>query len=430
MFTIFDRDRAASGLLALFVTLCFLLGGSARDDVLSLLLLRPLSALAFAVGVAFAWSSGALRRYRPLIFLAAALPALAVIQLIPLPPAIWSSMAGRDLLWRIGEVAGIEQPWRPISVVPYRTWNSVWSALAPLAVLLLVLTAGRETTRRTVILLAGIILASGLLGLLQAIQAPGNGFYLYRVTNPDSAVGLFANRNHQAMFLALSFPLFAAVASLAKGSRESMRPKLYVAIGMSILIMPFILVTGSRAGLALALVGIASAFFIYRDPSAARQTRRETVARGYRGLIVVGLGALLLIAFLLAARASAIQRLFAVDPVDDLRFAVWGPIWHAALGYYPWGSGIGTFVEVYRIIEPDWLLGPRYLNHAHNDWLELLLTGGLGGLAIAIWAAVMLVPRIVRAFAINVSAPHESIVIRRLAASIVAILALGSAYDY
>ena len=40
--------------------------------------------------------------------------------------------------------------------------------------------------------------------------------------------------------------------------------------------------------------------------------------------------------------------------------------------YAPWGSGLGTFEQVFKLHEPDALLSPSYLNHAHNDWLELV----------------------------------------------------------
>lgn len=428
--TIFDRERAAFFLLAGFVLLCFLAGGSARDDVQSLLFLRPISALVFVAAITFGLASGVFREHKSLLLLAAALPALALVHLLPLPPAIWSSLPGRELAWRVGEVAGIEQPWRPLSLVPYRTWNSLWAALAPVAVLLLALSAGREAARRMVFVAAALILASGAWGLMQAIQAPGNGFYLYRVTNPDSAVGLFANRNHHAMFLSLSFPLFAAAASLAKGAKELIRPRLYLAIGMGILILPFILVTGSRAGLVLAVAGIASAFFVYRDPAPAKQARRQLIKPGQRWLIIGGLAGGLIVTFALAARATALDRLFEIDPVDDLRFSVWGPIWRAAVEYLPFGSGLGTFVEIYRVIEPTALLGPRYLNHAHNDWLEVVLTAGLPGVAILIWAAVYLGRRVIGAFREAAGRRLEDVVLQRLGGAIVVILALGSAYDY
>ena len=45
--------------------------------------------------------------------------------------------------------------------------------------------------------------------------------------------------------------------------------------------------------------------------------------------------------------------------------------------FWPWGSGFGTFVPVFQASENLDLMGDLYLNHAHNDLLELLIEGGL-----------------------------------------------------
>jgi O-antigen ligase len=424
--------RAAGlALLAAFLAIVFLLGGSARDDVISLVFLRPLAVIFLSAGLLLlprqAW-----RENRPLIALALALPVLTLIHLIPLPPAVWGQLPGRELVREIGEVAGIGQPWRPLSLVPFRSWNSFWAFFAPLAALALALGLPREQSRQLVFVLAFVILVSGVLGLLQSVGAPGNGFYLYRVTNEESAVGLFANRNHQAMLLAIAFPVVAAAASLSRGTREAVRPKLWLAIGAGVMIVPFLLVTQSRAGLVVGAVGMVAALLVYRDPSAQLQPRRKAVARiNYRWVGIGAVAAGLVLTTALVARASSLQRLFAGSPEgEDLRLRVWGPIADAAWSYFPFGSGMGTFVEVYKVIEPDENLSPLYLNHAHNDWLEMLLTGGLPAvliLAVAIW---FLGRAVLRALVGQRSDSSSETVLARLGAAIVIILALGSAYDY
>jgi O-antigen ligase len=424
-----DRGTARFALLAALIAAAFLFGGSARDDVLSLVILRPLSVLFFGAGLLLlprdAW-----RENRTLIILACAFPLLILVHLLPLPPGLWRALPGREFIWQIGQVAGIDQPWRPISLVPYRTWNSFWALFAPLAAFALALGLPRDHSRNIVYAIAIIILASGALGLLQSIGGKGNGFYLYRITNADSAVGLFANRNHQAMLLAIAFPVIAAAASLSKGSREAAKPKLWLAIGVGVMILPFLLVTESRAGLVLGVVGMVSALAVYRDPAAHLQPRRQPIKFYQRwiALGVVAAGAVL--TTVLMGRDSSFQRLFEANVSDDLRFRVWGPIAEASSTYFPIGSGIGTFVEVYKIVEPDRNLSPHYLNHAHNDWLEILLTGGLPGLAILAVALWVFGAAAYRTFLTPKEASHTEMVMARLGAAIVAILALASAYDY
>lgn len=425
-----DRGNVRFALLVSFMAIVFLIGGSARDDVQSLILLRPLSVIFLGLGLMLL-PREALRENRTIIALAVALPLLILLHLIPMPPGLWRSLPGRELIWDIGEAAGIQQPWRPISLVPYRTWNAFWAIIAPLAAFTLALGLTTDQLRKMVYVVALIILVSGVAGLLQSIGGTGNSFYLYQVTSPDSAVGLFANRNHQAMLLAIAFPVVAAAASVSKGSREAVRPKLWMAIGIGVMILPFLLVTGSRAGLILGGVGMASALLVYRDPAEHLQKRRQILSLYYRWMALGLVAFAAVLTTVLVGRASSVQRLFLNSGSHDLRFRVWEPIADAIGTYFPVGSGIGTFVEVYKVVEPNETLSPQYLNHAHNDWLEIALTGGLPALAILAWGLWVLGRGVYSAFLSGRSGSDlAKAVTARLGAFIICILMLGSIYDY
>src|SRR3546814_7850693 len=70
--------------------------------------------------------------------------------------------------------------------------------VVPAAALVLMAAGGEQVGGRLVKLLCIIVIVSAFLGILQVIGGPSNGFYLYRITNWESATGLFANRNHNA----------------------------------------------------------------------------------------------------------------------------------------------------------------------------------------------------------------------------------------
>jgi O-antigen ligase len=149
-----------------------------------------------------------------------------------------------------------------------------------------------------------------------------------------------------------------------------------------------LLVTGSRMGFLLGGVGLAAVPLLYHRPAldhvAARLRRKRSMM--IPGL-VGGVGVIVLVLLaLLFARAGALSRMLATDQTQDLRFRVWGPIVDMTARYLPFGTGLGSFEIIFKLNEPNALLKPTYLNHAHNDWLEIALTGGIGAVALAMVA--------------------------------------------
>ena len=242
----------------------------------------------------------------------------------------------------------------------------------------------------------GFGLLSGLIGLLQVVGAQEGPLYFYNVTNNGSAVGLFSNRNHQAMFLACLFPMLSVFAFAGLQTVEQWRFRRWISIAAGLVIIPLLLVAGSRAGLLIGLFGLATVPLLYRKPlfahPAKRKGRRIKTAYLFVAFGVVAIGLLTV----LFARAKAFERLIAPDQLQDLRLSVWGPIAQMSWKYFPFGSGAGSFAEVYQIDEPLGLLSPSYLNHAHNDWLEVVMTTGGFGLILLVNLAIrFLSPKVI-----------------------------------
>ncbi len=409
------------------------MAGGGRDDLYSLLIWRPLSMIFLTLAIAFHWRD-AWQNGRALMVFAMAVVALPALQLVPLPPAIWSALPGRELVAAIYRDAGMALPWQPFSVAQARTWNALFSLAAPLALLVLVLSADMRAQRRILLILIGLGFASGVIGMLQAI-GPANGpLYFYRITNNGVSVGFFANRNHQAAFLAVMFPLIAAQLSFFKGKPEQLSFQRALAAVAGVMLLLLILMTGSRAGIVLAILGIASCAWVYRPPIANERSAQRATDQRTR-MIGVGLVSLLMVfAAIVAVRTPAVQRLLESDPADELRVLALPTVTKAVGEFFPWGSGLGTFVETYQIYEPDKLIAPSYFNHAHNDFLELLLTAGLPGMVLLVWAALLAFWALrsqVRLRGLPGDKPgFQSQVLGRAGFSIIAMLALNSAADY
>lgn len=420
-----DRDRACYWALMAFIGLNFLLGGSGRDDLSSLVILRPLAMLTLSFA-AVMLPRESRQANRDLLILAFSGPTLALVQLLPLPPGIWQALPGRELIRQIDAATGLGNIWRPVSLVPSRTINSLLSFASPLAALMLALSLDRRKLEQLVFLFLAFGAISAVIGLLQSIGGAGTPLYFYRITNAGSAVGLFANRNHHAIFLACLLPMIAACPAFVKITAEQVKLSQVIAGGLALSLLPFILATQSRAGLVLAPVGLALGWWTYQRDTSHLLSRRGSGGLDPRLIFGAAVAIVVVVFTLVIARTSVLQRLAQGDPNDEMRFQVWMPITRLATEYLPFGTGLGTFVEVWRISEPDSQLSPVYLNHAHNDLLEAILTGGLPALAILVFGIVLMAKR----FSGLTEAGHANRALRRLGASVLLILVLGSLYDY
>ena len=234
--------------------------------------------------------------------------------------------------------------WRPISLVPEATLNALYATSLPLAVLVLgiQLDAVRRARLLAVLLALGGI--SAVLSLLQILGDPSGPLFFYRITNPGTPVGLFANHNHQAFLLAFMLPMIAVAVAGKAGPIRS------IGLAAALLLLPIILITGSRAGLVAAFAAMAAIPMIL-----PRERRQDALPRGrpqVRKRIIwasVGLVALVLVGLSVwFGRGLAFERLFADEIQLDSRVRVAPTVIASILAYLPWGTGMGTFERVYQ----------------------------------------------------------------------------------
>ena len=70
------------------------------------------------------------------------------------------------------------------------------------------------------------------------------------------------------------------------------------------------------------------------------------------------------------------------------RFEIWHKTGEALRDSFPAGTGLGTFEKVYGLQEDPTNVANEYVNHAHNDFLELILELGLpGAILLALFLA-------------------------------------------
>lgn len=420
------RHRGGSYHLILAIGLLIalgLLGGASRADELQQFFIRAAAILAIAAAL-WPLDLATFRDARPAAVGLSLLILLLLAQLLPLPASWWARMPGHDLYSAIAEQTR-SAAWRPWTISPDLTLNSLASLLPATAIGLIALALdfrGRLLLARILIAIAG---ASALLGLMQ-FAAGGTALHLFRTTSEDSAVGLFANRNHQAAFMACALPIGAALAAIRTQRKGVSTPALAVQLATAVLLLMGLGATGSRMGLLIGSLAILAALVIYFMTLRSAGVTEQISSRTWLGAATGSCVALTAVA-ILVWRGGAVARL-SNGPIDQSRAAALGPMLAAARAFFPFGAGFGTFDPVYRRFEPDFLLSTIYLNQAHNEPIQLMIEGGLFALILLLIFLVWWARAAIRAVRPSQSSSRRALAMAMLAVTL--ILMLSSLVDY
>jgi hypothetical protein len=231
--------------------------------------------------------------------------------------------------------------------------------------------------------LIAAITASAVFGIMQIVGGSSGSFYPYVVPNISTRglpLGLLANRNHQALFLAIGIPLLRLWTLDVSPGRLPRGAKNAIALGLARVFSLTVLVTGSRTGLVLLFLGFVAAFAI--DPRLGGAGRGGRFNLYLKAFVALGFVGLLGLALALG-RAASVERFFGFGGGEgDLRLGNTPAMLDLFLKQLPFGSGFGSFDPVFRGVEPDLLLRPTFFNNAHNDLLEVAITGGVPALIV------------------------------------------------
>ncbi len=399
------------------IVLLWVAGGASRADAMGQVVVRA-GCWAILIAAFLAGPRPVLTGLKPVLFLLIAAIALPLIQLIPLPPAWWQALPGRDILLIPGEPV----PWRPWTMTPGATRNALASLVVPVTMFVVLAQANERVIRWLPAMLLAMIAAAVLLGLLQFSGAGFNSPLLN--DTPGVVSSIFANRNHFALFLAIGC-LVAPVWAFA--DRDALKWRGPLAGGLVLLFVLTILATGSRSGMLLGALALALALALV-----GRQLRRRLrgaprwVLPALVGAAVMVIAGVVALSFA-ADRADAITRLIVLDGSEDMRTRARPTVLSMIALYMPFGSGLGGFDPVFRIHEPFALLKLTYFNQAHNDFLGVALDAGLAGIALLAAAILWWLFATVRVW----RAPAgEAVSLGRLGAAIILLVLIASVTDY
>jgi O-antigen ligase len=392
---------ARARLVAVFVALAFVLGGGGTPNPLTELLLQ----IAF-VGIAVVWvwlpKPGDGLRDRVALVLVAIPLIIPLVQLIPLPPSIWSTLPDRGNEVAALSLIGEQSSWRPISLSPSRTVAALL-AIVP-AVFCFYAVARLDLKERRLVLLTILVmtLVSAWMGAVQ-LTSRGSGFNFYPQHSAGWVTGFQANRNATADVLLIGILALAAVAVpyLTDDRKRlplglSRRAFAIMAGGVGLFLVLATVMTGSRAGVTLLVVagvGAALIFVVSRDVETGTLSRKALLLLA--AAVLLGGAA----AFAALSQNTAIERV--AERFSDLgneRGEVWEDSWFALKQYWPVGFGIGGFEPAMLPAERLEYLDPLAPNRAHNDYLEIGIEAGILGYAMVVAAAMAVLAVAARAW--------------------------------
>ncbi|HKC25377.1 MAG TPA: O-antigen ligase family protein [Thermoanaerobaculia bacterium] len=366
-------------LLIAALTLPFPYGGVTGDEALRLEL------LAFGAGAFTALS----RRSRAPLgsgWIPAAclggIATLGLFQLAPLPRgvlglvspeslAVWSRAAGVLALY------GRAAPHAVVSLAPSETKGVVLLTLAYAVLFVCAALLTQTRPRRRLLLVA--LLAAALAEI---------GYALASTETLERLHGSFINPNNFAGYLQIALALAFGLLwyELRTGrhrrhgeSRATRMERRIVPVSLAVLLWGAIAaaigLSRSRGGVLAALLTVPLLVFL------AVQHRRQ----GARAALGIVLALLMAAAFAATiTRDGPLERFLGADPSElgsEGRVRIWRASLQAFRMYPLAGSGLGTFREAFRPVQPRGFDG--LVEQAHDEPLQILVTGGVLGFALA-----------------------------------------------
>ena len=323
---------------------------------------------------------------------------LGLVQLIPMNDGLLSLVSPvsakvyRDAATTL-KAFGHSEPVARISIAPTETWDTILLTLAYAALFVSAVLLLRSRTRRRIFI--AVLLGSAVLHILIAAA----------FREGDRIHGAFVNPNHFSGYLEIALAiafgvLWREVLHYRDGARRiSERARrfenVFMRISLRVVLWGTIAagvgLTQSRAGILVAV--IVTLVLLTIAPAHPRINRRRWTFAGAGAAIVAAA-----VGFtILTVRQQPIIRFLGSDPRDpasDLRLTLWRLSFDAWRNFPIFGSGLGTFREAFRRVQPRDL--NFYVEFAHSDPLQLLVTGGLLGFALGAIAVLALMIVLIR----------------------------------
>jgi O-antigen ligase len=360
----------------LYLMLCLMLGGASAAGFWVNMVLQLLALPILVWALVVKRSTPMSRPARQLCAILVLMLLVVAVQLIPLPPSMWTSLAGREPIAQGYRLLGQPLPWLPISLAPHETLSSALWLLPALAVCLGIVRLGSFKANWIGWALAVVTTLAVGIGAMQIASGDPMAWYFYRTTNVGATTGFFANANHMATLLVATVPFLTALYLSARGRGRSAKGAsgmFVVLAGALTVVVVGVVINRSLAGVGLAVPVVAASLLMLLS-------RKRKLPRWSGAAVAV----LAVLAVVLVFEGPIQNSLAGAEAQTSFasRQTMFATSLEATRNFLPLGSGIGTFAEIYPLYEAPGAVTRWFVNHAHSDYIELALETGFLGLGV------------------------------------------------
>jgi O-antigen ligase len=296
--------------------------------------------------------------------------------------------------------------WSVVSADPYGTRLSAFKllALTLAGVMLLRYTSTNRRLRALIFVVIGVGITSAFFGILRQTTQRTEGFFLPHLS-PGSGYAQFINRNHFAYLMEMTLGLILGLIA----GRGMKRDKVLIYLALAMPVWAALVLCNSRGGI---LSMLAQVLFLALLFTAVKSKREKLGREGgeeesllwraahtavFRVVLIsclvvtVFIGALWVGGESLTSRLETVSAEVAGETGRDgtQRSEIWRATWRMIKDHPLLGVGLGGYwMAISQYHEGSGEATPQ---QAHNDYLELLASGGVIGVALGAWFLYLLI---------------------------------------
>ncbi len=332
-----------------------------------------------------------------------ALLSLVAFQLLPLPAGLVEFLRPNPRVWTVYYPGGAATTFSRLSIAPYSTRSQLLVLVCCVTAYFFARIVGQDRGSRRRLIAWLLILGTfeSLYGLVQYLSGWQKIFAYAKKYNLEEATGTYINRNHYAGFLEMAIPFSLAlvlhehVRSWRRGQRGRGIKGLLVGENLSrmgfrlfavIVMVAALICSRSRMG----MIASASSLALMAAFSGFQRKAGMWIATAVMICVTalvlwIGAGSAL-------GRFGNISNEFASE--GESRSSLWKGTAQLIAGHPLLGSGLGTFPVAFTAVQSTFL--GKFVNHAHNDYLELASDLGIPAAIVLFGSIVILLVRLAK----------------------------------